>query len=55
MEARIAFHNQADFSSLRTDIKPIHFSELADALTQVKADFVSDSEIIAMHNLLVKG
>ena len=55
IETRIAFHNQADFSDLRTDIKPIHFSELAEALTQVKADFISDSEIIAMHNMLVKG
>ena len=55
IEARIAFHNAADFSELRSDIKCIHFSELADELAQVKADFVSDSEIIAMHNILVKG
>lgn len=55
IEARIAFHNQADFSALRTDVTPIHFSQLAEELAQVKADFISDSEIIAMHNLLVKG
>ena len=55
IEARIAFHNAADFSDLRSDIKCVHFSELADELAQVKADFVSDSEIIAMHNMLVKG
>lgn len=55
IECRIAFHNKADFSGLRSDIKPIHFSELADELVQVKADFVSDAEVIAMHNMLVKG
>lgn len=55
IEARIAFHNAADFSDLRSDIKCIHFSELVEELVQVKADFVSDSEIIAMHNMLVKG
>lgn len=55
IEARIAFHNSADFSDLRSDIKCIHFSELVEELVQVKADFVSDSEIIAMHNMLVKG
>ena len=55
IEARIAFHDSADFSDLRSDIKCIHFSELVEELVQVKADFVSDSEIIAMHNMLVKG
>ena len=29
--------------------------QLAEILAQVKADFISDSEIIAMHNMLVKG
>lgn len=55
MECRVAFHNEADFSGLRTDIKPIHFKDLTDELIQVKADFVSDDEVIAMHNMLVKG
>ena len=53
--AKLFPNNSADFSDLRSDIKCIHFSELVEELVQVKADFVSDSEIIAMHNMLVKG
>lgn len=55
LETRLAFHNKADYSGLRTDIPPIHFSQLAEELANVQGGFVSDDQIKAMHNMLVKG
>lgn len=55
LEARIAFHNQADFSKLHSDIKAIHFNELEEELKNVQADFVSDDDIKAMYKKIMEG
>ncbi len=53
IEARIAFSNDADFSKMKLDVKPIHFADIVDELTAVKAEFLSDEEIKAMHDKLI--
>lgn len=55
IEARLAFHNDADFSKLKLDIKPIHFGDVVDELNGVKADFLPDEEVRAMHDKLIRG
>lgn len=55
IEARMAFSNEADFTGLDLDIKPIHFKDLATELQNVQSDFVSDEEIKTMYHKLTKG
>lgn len=55
IEARLAFHNQADVSKLHSDYKTIHFSELEAELNGVQAEHVSDDEIKALYHKLIQG
>lgn len=55
IEARIAFSNEADFSGLDLDVKPIHFRDIASELQNVQAEFVDDAQIKAMYHTLTKG
>lgn len=55
IEARLAFHNKADFSKLRTDVKPIHFKDIPDALAEVQAPFLPDEEVKAMYDKLIQA
>lgn len=55
IEARLAFHNAADFSKLRADVKPIHFRDIPEELQGVAGDFVPDEEVERMYKKLVRG
>lgn len=55
IEARMAFSNEADFSGLNLDVKPIHFSDLIPELQNVQAEFVDDDQIKEMYRTLTRG
>lgn len=55
IEARLAFHNEADFSKLHTDVKPIHFKDIPDELSGVQGPFLPDQEVKAMYDKLING